>query len=57
MPMAGYCHDNLDDEASFLSRVVRTRAPTAAIGLQCSELSFDGRAVKAGRPWWRGGLA
>lgn len=53
-PLAGFFLDDEDDPAiqAIYPICVEPSAPTG-IGLQCSALTFLGRTVEAGTPWWR----
>ena len=55
-PLANFCLEDEDDPAiqAIYPLCVEPTAPTG-IGLQCSALSFLGRTVQAGEPWWRQG--
>lgn len=44
--------DNSDDQQAALLVTETDRMSDAPIGLQCSELEFDGEAFHAGEPWW-----
>ena len=54
IPLANFYLDDEDDPAiqAIYPLCGEPTAPTG-IGLQCSGLTFLGRTVEAGEPWWR----